>query len=40
VIRDPAKQDVDFGQRSLLMDQRQKEGNYAGGFGRALAAVD
>ena len=40
VIRDPAKQEVDFGQRSLLMDQRQKEGNYAGGFGSAMAAVD
>jgi len=40
VIRDPAKQQVDFGQRSLLMDQRQREGNYAGGFGRAMAAVD
>jgi hypothetical protein len=39
VIREPAKQNVDFGQRSLLMDQRQKEGNYAGGFGRAVAAV-
>ena len=40
VIRDPAEQDVDFAQRSLPMDQRQKEGNYAGGFGRAMAAVD
>ena len=39
VIRDPAKQNVDFGQRSLLMDQRQVEGNYAGGFGRAMAEV-
>jgi hypothetical protein len=40
VIRDPAKQNVDFSLRSLLMDQRQKEGNYAGGFGRASEVVN
>jgi 5,5'-dehydrodivanillate O-demethylase len=39
VIRDPAKENVDFRQQSMLMDQRQAEGNYAGGFGRELAAV-
>jgi hypothetical protein len=39
VIRDPAKENVDFRQQSMLMDQRQAEGNYAGGFGRELAAA-
>jgi 5,5'-dehydrodivanillate O-demethylase oxygenase subunit len=39
IIRDPAKQKVDFRQRSLLMDERQAEGNYAGGFGLELAAA-
>jgi 5,5'-dehydrodivanillate O-demethylase len=39
LIRDPAHQKVDFRQQAALMDQRQAEGNYAGGFGRELAAV-
>jgi 5,5'-dehydrodivanillate O-demethylase len=39
VIRDPAKQNIDFRQKATLMDQRQTEGNYAGGFGRELAAA-
>ncbi len=34
VIRDPAKQAVDFRQQASLMQQRQAEGNYAGGFAR------
>jgi 5,5'-dehydrodivanillate O-demethylase oxygenase subunit len=34
VIRDPAKQAVDFRQQASLMQQRQEEGNYAGGFAR------
>ena len=37
VIRDPAQQHVDFRQRATLMDHRQAEGNYAGGFGHELA---
>jgi 5,5'-dehydrodivanillate O-demethylase len=40
IIRDAAKQKVDFRQHSTLMDQRQNEGNYAGGFGRELALSD
>lgn len=39
IIRDPADENVDFRQQSMLMDQRQAEGNYAGGFGRELAAA-
>jgi 5,5'-dehydrodivanillate O-demethylase oxygenase subunit len=39
LIRDPSRQKVEFHQRASLMDQRQAEGNYAGGFGRDLAAV-
>ena len=35
VIRDPAKQNVDFNQHSTLMDDRQETPNYAGGFGQA-----
>jgi 5,5'-dehydrodivanillate O-demethylase len=37
VIRDPAKQNVDFNQHSTLMDDRQVQDapNYAGGFGQA-----
>jgi len=40
IIRDAAKQKVNFRQHSTLMDQRQSEGNYAGGFGRELALSD
>jgi 5,5'-dehydrodivanillate O-demethylase len=39
IIRDPADENVDFRQQSMLMDQRQAEGNSAGGFGRELAAA-
>ena len=39
IIRDPASQNVDFRQQASLMDQRQAEGNYAGGFGRELTAA-
>jgi 5,5'-dehydrodivanillate O-demethylase len=39
LIRDPSQQKVEFRQQASLMDQRQAEGNYAGGFGRELAAV-
>ena len=39
VIRDRAKEKVDFRQQSTLMNERQAVGNYAGGFGRELAAA-
>ena len=35
VIRDPAKQKVDFNQKATLMDDRRDDPNYAGGFGAA-----
>jgi 5,5'-dehydrodivanillate O-demethylase len=35
VIRDPAKQNVDFNQKAALMDDRRDDPNYAGGFGEA-----
>jgi 5,5'-dehydrodivanillate O-demethylase oxygenase subunit len=34
VIRDPAQQAVEFRMQAALMQQRQEEGNYAGGFAR------
>jgi 5,5'-dehydrodivanillate O-demethylase len=34
IIRDPAQQAVDFRQKSSLMQHRQAEGTYAGGFAR------
>ena len=39
VIRDPTKQNIDFRQQATLMDHRQPEGNYAGGFGRELTTA-
>ena len=35
IIRDPAKQEVNFRQKSTLMDDRRAGPNYAGGFGQA-----
>jgi hypothetical protein len=39
VIRDPARQNVDFPQKSALMPERQVEGGYAGGFSRESESV-
>jgi 5,5'-dehydrodivanillate O-demethylase len=39
IIRDPARQLVDFPQKSTLMQQRQAEPNYAGGFAREAVAA-
>jgi 5,5'-dehydrodivanillate O-demethylase len=36
IIRDPAKQNVDFAQKAALMVRRQAEGNYSGGFAREI----
>jgi hypothetical protein len=39
VIRDPAKQNIDFMQKASMMQERQAEGNYAGGFAREVVAA-
>ena len=35
VIRDPAKQNVDFRQKAAAMNERRDTGDYAGGLGQA-----
>jgi hypothetical protein len=32
IIRDPAKQNINFAQKASMMQQRQDDPNYAGGF--------